>query len=318
MGVDTLRVNGALVICTKDRYSIVIQHVERLQRQKCPLKEIVIVDSSAEESAQALGEWCANLTQELRVTHITSKPGLPHQRNIGVSHLLKRNFKRLEFISFLDDDIIVEDNYFFEVERLFSQYDQVIAIGGYDASRSLQLPKRCYVVFGLSSYENGVVLSSGLTTTPRPVQILENCQWIPGGMQNIRTRILRNYRFDGRTRMYGEDVDFYLQVANEGIIACSSNLPVRHLNSVIGKDDYREIQSFSDGFRWTLTKKYRKEVKKKAVLFSTVCLTIGELSRWIFLNDTNGRSGFHGHLDFWVRLIRRRQLLQLVEHDDWK
>ena len=44
---------------------------------------------------------------------------------------------------------------------------------------------------------------------PFPNKKIMQTQWIPGGMQNVRFEVFKNELFDGKIRMYGEDVEFY-------------------------------------------------------------------------------------------------------------
>ena len=307
--------NCALIICTRHRSEYIALTIEHLQTLKILPKLIVIVDSSEDSRTdQIVGDFL--LSSPLPIKYLRSSPGLPHQRNVGVKYLITNQLlKDNGIVSFLDDDVRVLSDYFEKVSLLFDGNPGAISIGGYVDEKpkvnSKSLIRRLAL---LGSRNSGVILKSGFAMAPFPSNKQMETQWIPGGMQNIRIEAFKHELFDGRIRMYGEDVEFYSRIFKYGKILCSNLLPVKHLEAVEEKDNLRTVLCFTDGFRWTLASTKRFGVKKYAVLLSTVYLILADLILWIVNSNSGNKESLLGHIDFLSNLIRRAEVQQFVEH----
>ena len=306
---------SALVVCTLNRPTFLARLLHQIETQSFIPALVVVVDSSLnDESEQLVSQISASFPTCL--VYIKSLSGLPHQRNVGIRYTLaSEKHAMIQILSFLDDDVIIPNNYFRKVVDIFSEVPEAICVGGYVpkssitnnasfARRSLQL----------GSLNSGVVLKSGIAIPCNPSSRISICDWVPGGMQNISKIVFKHELFDGRVRMYGEDLEFQLRIRKYGLILCSIDLPILHLEASISKEDLRSAYAYTDGFRWTLAIRCVGGVQKSAVLFSTFALTIGELILWILHRNDSNKLSFLGHVDFIKRLILKRQVQQLVDH----
>jgi GT2 family glycosyltransferase len=307
--------NCVLIICTRHRSDFIFTTLQHLKSfQKIP-KLLIIVDSSEDEKTKDMIDFFSNeLYFQLKYLH--SLPGLPHQRNVGIEFLVTNQLlEDSGVVSFLDDDVRVKSDYFQTVSELFDQNPLAIAIGGFVDEVSKVNSKTLFRRLALLGSKNsGVILKSGFAMVPFPNKKIMQTQWIPGGMQNVRFEVFKNELFDGKIRMYGEDVEFYSRINKYGQILCSSHLPVKHLEAVEEKDNSRAVQCFTDGFRWTMASNRRYGVKKYAVLFSTANLVLADAILWIFDSRGCHKESLLGHIDFFSNLIRRNQVQQFVDH----
>ena len=87
------------VICTYDRYELLPEAIESLQRQDAPAGtvEIIVVDNSPDQAAAAsFGRRYAGLPQ---ITYLTAAtPGLSNARNVATATA------RGDIVAFIDDD----------------------------------------------------------------------------------------------------------------------------------------------------------------------------------------------------------------------
>ena len=215
----------------------------------------------------------------------------------------------------MDDDVRVLQNYFEKVLELFDKNPEVVNLGGYvinqkSTSGNMFLRKLAL----LDGKKSGVILKSGFATLPNPRCSATKTKWIPGLSQNVRMSVFRKYLFDGRIRMYGEDLEFCLRIAEIGDILCSNELPVRHLAATEERDGIRNTESFTDGFRWSLAQKKQSGVTKRAVIYSTAVLTIAEFFVSLIRLESLHLNKAMGHIDFFSRLIRGKEVQQKVEH----
>jgi glycosyltransferase involved in cell wall biosynthesis len=173
--------------------------------------------------------------------HLIDSPGLPHQRNTGLDYV-SSNFKYCQFVSFLDDDIFIETDYFERVQSVFDLDPQIVVVGGFDIDASQQAVKKNFVLsaMGILPRSDGRIAKSGLARVPRPFSIADDVDFVPGGMQSLRLGLLGETKFDESSSFFGEDIEMHFKLSTKGRVVSSNALPVRHLNATEGKQDNGE------------------------------------------------------------------------------
>lgn len=317
MKVQTLasKLPSALVICTKDRAPRVKTLLEALNEFPSIPKTIVVVDSSADSLTESNCKLLdADFVTEL--VYLRALPGAAHQKNVGLDYLEERfALEDLKAVHFLDDDCIPVSNYFATCLDIFDTRTDAVVVGGFDKNLTKSKRSRLRDLLLLSKgCQDGLLLRSGICLVPFPTDNLKQVDWVPGGMQNFRWSAARVTRFDGRVRIYGDEVEIQLRLAAFGSAYVSSGMAVDHASETIAKDSQRVEQSYMDGFRWVLARKYPGRVSKVAVIYTTFALMAGEAIRGLLSNDRLARTRFQGHVDFLVRLIKGDQLQQYVAH----
>lgn len=307
--------NSALVVCTKDRASRVAKLLKSLDSFQSLPKVIVIVDSSDDSLTEKI---CLDLHESFatELVYLRALPGAAHQKNVGLDYLENR-FVETELIAvhFLDDDCIPVSNYFENCLQVFQSQSDAVIVGGFDKNltKSRPSPLRDFLLLAKGS-EDGCLLRSGICLVPFPTQPLKRVDWVPGGMQNFRWKAARKTRFDGRVRIYGDEVEVQLRLGAFGSAYVSAGMAVDHASETIAKDSQRVEQSYMDGFRWILARRYPSRVSKAAVIYSTLALMAGEAIRGTVNNDRLARTRLQGHIDFFTRLVRGEELQQYVGH----
>lgn len=116
----------SLIICTFKRAMSLLNLLDSIKRQSRLPDEILIIDGSPdEETKQAL----TNISlAQLHYHKVESEQrGLTKQRNIGID--LCR--KDMDIVAFLDDDIVLDKDYFKNLVSSYDKYPNAIAVGGY-------------------------------------------------------------------------------------------------------------------------------------------------------------------------------------------
>ena len=121
----------ALIICTRNRDHQIKDRLKELLQFSTLPPVVVIVDSSDSIKTE---EVIKQVSPQFPVPimYLRSRPGLPHQRNVGVESA-RKNIPNLELIHFLDDDIIPGVDYFARIRQIFHDSAQIVAVGGYDS-----------------------------------------------------------------------------------------------------------------------------------------------------------------------------------------
>lgn len=304
----------ALVVCTRNRPGQVENRLQELLRFRCLPSVILIVDSSTDDDTRKIVSRKSRHFP-VRLSYLHTLPGLPRQRNCGVN-LLRGEFPDLQFIHFLDDDVVVKHDYFDVVRHIFDEFPNVIAVGGHDEELQNTIHSGWIRrILGIGSKLTGVILSSGIAIPPVPTGIVHCCEWLVGGMQSVRAHIFDSISFDSKLRMYGEDLDFYLKASTYGEIVCSSRLPIKHLNDPSNRDSQRQIQRFHNGVRWYFAKKYPDRVIRWKVLLAAVVLGLGEIVKFLNTRRIRHLEAAVGNLEFLFYLAVRKSTLQVVADD---
>ncbi|MGY5850377.1 glycosyltransferase family 2 protein [Salegentibacter sp. F14] len=115
-----------LIICTYKRPGAIGKLLESLAKQSRLPDELLVIDASPDELTRKLLE--NKKFPGLKYFKVEDKDrGLTRQRNYGI----QKAAEDIEVICFLDDDIILEPDYFEKLITTYSVFPDAIGIGGY-------------------------------------------------------------------------------------------------------------------------------------------------------------------------------------------
>lgn len=117
--------NFSLIICTYKRPKALLALLESVRLQTLYPNEILIIDGSPDDLTKAM------LTQHsflnLKYFKVAeNERGLTKQRNYGLARVSEVS----EVVCFLDDDTVLDSQYFYEVIHLFEKNPEIIGVGG--------------------------------------------------------------------------------------------------------------------------------------------------------------------------------------------
>ncbi|MFK7058778.1 glycosyltransferase family 2 protein [Flavobacterium oreochromis] len=114
-----------LIICTYKRAKSIVDLLDSVGRQTVYPTEILVIDGSPDnETNEILAQRNFKGVKYFQVSE--KDRGLTKQRNYGVSKVRDD----AEVVSFLDDDTILEPNYFEELIKTFQNDNDVCGVGG--------------------------------------------------------------------------------------------------------------------------------------------------------------------------------------------
>ena len=210
-----------LVIASHGRPDILKTILINLLSQRRIPNEIVI-SAVGPADVPELGTAAAN------VRRIFGSVGLTCQRNRGISCLIDK----VDLLAFIDDDFIVGDDYFCNMEKIFEQDESIIGVNadiiadganseGFTFEEGLQLAEQ---------YRRRKVASVTREITGK---YADGCN----GIIACRTASLGSLRFDERLPLYGwqEDLDFCVALRRLGRIVRTNLVWGVHLGAKRGK-----------------------------------------------------------------------------------
>lgn len=250
----------SLIICTYMRPQPLLQLLQSVQEQTVYPDEILIIDGSTNGETQRIvtGTFFQNLNYFLVPKEYR---GLTRQRNFGIA----RVGLNIEVVCFLDDDTVLEKDYFEQLLNTYKVYPEALGVGGYihnetkwehigvsykpkinefyfdgwkrkDGSRfilrkKLGLDSDCPPGFS-SLFSHG--RSVGFLP---PSDKIYEVEQLMGGVSSFRKVVFERFQFSIYFEGYGlyEDADFCLRVAKTGNLYLNTKAKLNHYHEVSGR-----------------------------------------------------------------------------------
>lgn len=135
-------------------------------------------------------------------------------RNIGVKH------SNGNFLLFLDDDVILEDNFIGCILDVFVKYPNALGVQGYIINKDIyRIYDYIRRIFFLSySHKNfNKLLPSMQDVHADPLTKIISCQWLMSGCTCYRKEIIQRFKFDEKLYKYcsGDDADLSYRIYKE-------------------------------------------------------------------------------------------------------
>ena len=254
--------NFSLIICTYMRPKALCQLLNSVKLQTLYPDEILIIDGSTNvETEKALKQHSyQNLTYYLVPSE---ERGLTRQRNYGIGKVCGTT----EIVCFLDDDTVLEPNYFKELINTYTVYPDSLGAGGYISNevvwKKLQpnqapsLNEFAYDGWGRKDGSRFLLRKKlGLDSNLPPAYFPEfghgrsvsflppsgktyQTQQLMGGVSSFKMEVFDKLKFSTYFEGYGlyEDADFTLRVSKTGKLYVNTAARLGHFHEESGRPD---------------------------------------------------------------------------------
>jgi GT2 family glycosyltransferase len=256
-----------LVICTKDRPDDTRRCLESVAAQSRRPDRVIIVDSSAADATRRSVEAVTRQTS-LTTKFVKGAPGLTAQRNLGLTQLDEST----DIVHFIDDDTILDPEYFREILAVFESSSEVGGVGGRISNLPEHSPRWHRRAFLLNSRRQGVLLRSGVNVFSFSGDRPRRVGWLSGCSMSYRRRSITGLRFD-ETRTgggLGEDVDFSARLAQRAPLMWTPTAVLEHRQSPINREEVAAVARRRIRNRWRLAGDHVGSVHPTAVLYGAV------------------------------------------------
>ena len=255
----------SLIVCTYNRATEVLCLLKSVEQQTRIPDEILIIDASEGGETKTAIEKVKSSTLGNRIIYhrvSDDERGLTRQRNIGISKA------SCDLVAFLDDDVILEANYFTEVIKCFESHGEAIGVGGYiksslqwdkvDPSSPIRLTRFRsgewerredirWVIRKLLRLDNpfpaGWISESGhgrtLGSIP-PDGLDHEVQILMGGASTWRREVFERISFSNYFEGYGlyEDFDFTMRASKLGKLFLCTRARLDHYHAPSGRPNH--------------------------------------------------------------------------------
>lgn len=250
----------SLIICTYMRSQPLLQLLQSVQGQTVYPNEILIVDGSTNTET----ELVLKENQFKNLYYFVVPPehrGLTKQRNYGI----ERVGNGMEVVCFLDDDTVLEKDYFEQLLKTYESYPEALGVGGYIKNEAecefvgddYQAKKDEYFFDGWKRKDGsrfilrkklGLDSDSPPGLSPafshsRSVGFLPpsgktyEVEQFMGGVASFRKKVFESLQFSTYFEGYGlyEDADFTLRVSKTGKLYVNTAAQLNHYHDASGR-----------------------------------------------------------------------------------
>lgn len=252
--------NFSLIICTYMRPESLLALMQSVQKQLLYPDQILIIDGSIDNETNTVLEKNQFLNLEYFLVSNENR-GLTRQRNYGISKVNSD----CDIVCFLDDDTILEPNYFREVIDTFKRNLAIIGVGGVAVNEykwKIQVPNafygsKKYYLFEGYFYKEGLRnivrnylgLASNLGSGKMPnyshgrtsgfpiTGKIYNVDLLIGMSMSFRKKVVDHIKFSSFFEGYGlyEDADFSLRALQFGENVINTNAHLSHFHAESGR-----------------------------------------------------------------------------------
>lgn len=250
----------SLIICTYMRPKPLLQLLQSVKEQTLYPNEILIIDGSTDDETQLVLK--ENDFDNLHYFLVPNEHrGLTKQRNFGIA----RVGLSMDVVCFLDDDTVLEKDYFEQLMNTYTVYPEALGVGGYinnetkyDFVGDDYQPKSNEFYFDGWKRKDGsrFILRkkmgidsnvppgfSPLFSHGRSVGFLPpsgkiyEVEQLMGGVSSFRKAVFETFQFSTYFEGYGlyEDADFCLRVAKTGKLYLNTKAKLNHYHEASGR-----------------------------------------------------------------------------------
>lgn len=259
--------------------------------------EILIIDGSINNDTNRILE--ENSFQNLKYYKVSeAERGLTKQRNYGIEKV--EDF--IEVIAFLDDDTILEKDYFYHLLKTYHLYPEALAVGGYIVNEIEWKHKQ--KTSSNEFFYDGWVRKEGarfklrkkiglLDTTPPgwmpnfsngrsvgflpPSNKVYPVEQLMGGVASYRKEVFKEMSFSKYFDGYGlyEDADFSLRLAKKGKLYINTAAKLEHHHAAEGRPNqfkYGKMVTRNGWYVWRV--KYSHPNFKARIKWNSIAMVL--------------------------------------------
>lgn len=249
-----------LIICTYMRPAALLNLLNSVAIQTLYPNEILVIDGSTDnETELILKERTFKNLIYYKVDD--QQRGLTKQRNYGISKVDERS----EIVCFLDDDTVLDVDYFKQLLSTYVQYPNALGVGGY-ITNEVQWQKADGTTISSRFYYDGWMRKEPLRFRVRnwfglgpdtppcylptfshgrsvgflpPSGMIYPVEQFMGGVSSYRLSVFDNLHFSNYFEGYGlyEDADFCLRLAKKGELYVNTSANLEHHHDQQGRPD---------------------------------------------------------------------------------
>ncbi len=288
------KLTNTVILCTRNRLADIQQCLPSLAQQTLAPEKLIIIDSSDEPIINTESFTSIFNNKMFPNTHLIykhTKPGLPYQRNVGVS------LSSGDIIYFFDDDVLLQKNYLEQMHQVFTQNP---AYGGGMGSvldvpaKQNNIDRFIRNIFLLQrDHAAGMFTWSGMPTHAYGTSEFKTVQVLGGCCMAYRSFVFDKHQFDEQLNGYAymEDCDMSARVAQDYQLFFNPIAQLTHTHSPISRDSLVKNKAmYIRNYRYLFFKNFYSNNRLKIVAYYWSIL--GLFIQALFLRDKKVIQGY--------------------------
>ena len=249
-----------LIVCTYMRPEPLLRLLQSVQEQTVYPDEIIIIDGSLNRDTEFILKEKAILNLQYFLVEDDNR-GLTRQRNFGISNAAIDS----EIVCFLDDDTVLEEDYFEQLIKTYAIYPDALGVGGYIVNEiKWEKVEANYIPNSNEFYFDGWKRKDGSRFVLRkkmgldsdcppgvsplfshgrsvsflpPTNVVYEVEMLMGGVSSFRKSVFETCQFSTYFEGYGlfEDTDFSLRLAKKGKLYLNTAARLSHFHETSGR-----------------------------------------------------------------------------------
>lgn len=330
----------SLIVCTYKRAIPLLKLLNSIKDQTLYPNEILIIDGSIDDETKKILE--ENPFENLIYYKVSElQRGLTKQRNYGISKVNKDT----EIVCFLDDDTILDPNYFEEIVKTYQKHPEALGVGGYITNETkwffvgenYKPTLQEYYFDGYKRKESSrFVLRKklGLDSNKPPGFLPEfshgrsigflppsnkmyEVEQLMGGVSSFKKSVFEQFQFSTYFEGYGlyEDADFTLRVSKTGKLFVNTAAKLEHHHDASGRPSlykYGKMVVRNGWYVWRV--KYPNPNIKAKLKWHVITLLLSFIRLTNVLSSNNRQAiltEFWGRITSYFNLLISKPKIQL-------
>ncbi len=281
------------ILCTRNRPNAIRMLVNSIGNlENMEIVKVTVVDAS--DSPLNVSDF--DFPNQAQLNVLQTKPGLPSQRNFGLANTDN------PIIVFLDDDVILPQNFISETLKAFSEDAQLAGLGyNIGGIRYQNSGKFVSNFIRLNASTFGQVSRSGknIWYPDNAMHVEKQPMWIPGCAMAYRRSAVINLDFNPNLEKgilggyaLGEDVDFSLRLFRRGgSLRVCTKVTIDHYKAPGERDNHLSLAKAQGAWLKYLSNTFPFYVPATSVflrllaemLYLSFALVVGRTSRSVFI-----------------------------------
>jgi len=202
----------SVIICTLNNAKQLDELLFSISDQNVVPKEIIIVHGENDGQTRSVSDYWGS--RGLNMVYKRAQRSLVIQRNLGIDSSTG------DIICFLDDDVVLESNFFKSLKESYEANDKIGGVQGTitNTMKPSFIKRTYYKIFMLDSiYGYGKLKRSGLPSFHRPTNHTVEVNVFNGCLMSFRSIVLKKYKFDlfFENNWWGDDFETSYNISKE-------------------------------------------------------------------------------------------------------
>lgn len=207
----------SIVIPTRNRSEKLEKLLHSILRQTVRVNEVIVVDDSDDFKTKKLIEQLQSCFSETGITIRHFMPLDNEVKSISRARNLGAKEARGDIVIFLDDDVIIDENYVKNILEVFDIYPNALGVQGTVINRKyshLENSIKKVFYYWYAEIDKCRMLPSGKTTYVCSSNKIISCEWVFGLNVAYRKKVFDEFSFNEKMIGYslGEDKEFSYKI----------------------------------------------------------------------------------------------------------